>query len=83
MKGGALKGSARKKTTSLDGVLSNMRRHKIIEDNMEEPEKKEASWDAFIDIFSLPSTWLSKNHHLFDNAIKCYSFTIPESALIL
>ena len=61
MKGGALKGSARKKTTSLDGVLSNMRRHKIIEDNMEEPEKKEASWDAFIDIFSLPSTWLSKN----------------------
>jgi len=41
--GGALKGSARKKTTSLDGVLSNMRRHKIIEDNMEEPEKKEAS----------------------------------------
>ena len=43
LKGGALKGSARKKTTSLDGVLSNMRRHKIIEDNMEEPEKKEAS----------------------------------------
>lgn len=34
--GGTLKGSARKKTTSLDGVLSNMRRHKEIEDNMEQ-----------------------------------------------
>ena len=32
--GGALRGSARKKTTSLDGVLSNMRRHKIIEEKM-------------------------------------------------
>lgn len=27
-----LRGSARKKTTSLDGVLSNMRRHKIMEE---------------------------------------------------
>jgi len=34
--GGALKGSARKKTTSLDGVLSNMRRHKEIEDSMDQ-----------------------------------------------
>ena len=32
---GGLKGSARKMTTSLDGVLSNMRRHKIIDDNMD------------------------------------------------
>ena len=41
--GGGLKGSARKMTTSLDGVLSNMRRHRI-EDNMEsEQEKKESS----------------------------------------
>ena len=38
--GGALKGSARKKTTSLDGVLSNMRRHKLEEDNMQNPEKE-------------------------------------------
>lgn len=38
--GGGLKGSARRKTTSLDGVLSNMRRHKIIEDNMGEGEKE-------------------------------------------
>lgn len=28
---GALKGSAKKKTTSLDGVLSNMRRHRRLE----------------------------------------------------
>ena len=41
--GGGLKGSARKKTTSLDGVLSNMRRHKIIEDNME-TEKEAPKW---------------------------------------
>lgn len=27
----ALKGSAKKKTTSLDGVLSNMRRHRRLE----------------------------------------------------
>lgn len=26
----ALKGSAKKKTTSLDGVINNMRRHKLI-----------------------------------------------------
>ena len=39
--GGGLKGSARKKTTSLDGVLSNMWRHKIIEDNMGEGEKED------------------------------------------
>lgn len=26
----ALKGSAKKKTTSLDGVLNNMRRHKLL-----------------------------------------------------
>ena len=37
--GSALKGSARKKTTSLGGVLSNMRRHKLEEDNMQNPEK--------------------------------------------
>ena len=30
--GSSLRGSARKKTTSLDSVLSNMRRHKIIEE---------------------------------------------------
>eukprot|EP00092_Neocalanus_flemingeri_P057201 GFUD01067919.1.p1 GENE.GFUD01067919.1~~GFUD01067919.1.p1 ORF type:complete len:131 (+),score=56.66 GFUD01067919.1:45-437(+) len=30
--GGSLRGSARKKTTSLDSVLSNMRRHRIIEE---------------------------------------------------
>lgn len=30
--GSNLKGSARKKTTSLDSVLSNMRRHKIIDE---------------------------------------------------
>lgn len=26
----ALKGSAKKKTTSLDGVINNMRRHKLL-----------------------------------------------------
>ena len=42
--GGGLKGSARKMTTSLGGVLSNMRRHKIIEDNMDtDQEKKDSS----------------------------------------
>lgn len=30
--GSSLRGSARKKTTSLDSVLSNMRRHRIIEE---------------------------------------------------
>jgi PAXIP1-associated protein 1 len=35
-----LKGSARKKTTSLDNVLSNMRRHRIEEKEYTEPEKK-------------------------------------------
>lgn len=30
--GSTLRGSARKKTTSLDSVLSNMRRHRIIEE---------------------------------------------------
>ena len=30
--GTTLRGSARKKTTSLDSVLSNMRRHRIIEE---------------------------------------------------
>jgi len=32
--GASLRGSARKKTTSLDSVLSNMRRHRIIEKEM-------------------------------------------------
>ena len=36
---GNLKGSARKKTTSLDGVLSNMRRHRIEEKEYGEEKK--------------------------------------------
>ena len=40
--GGALKGSARKKTTSLDGVLSNMRRHKIIDETVEQDKEAPA-----------------------------------------
>jgi len=38
--GEAPRGSARKKTTSLDSVLSNMRRHKIIEEKEYKKEEK-------------------------------------------
>ena len=37
---GGPKGSARKKTTSLDNVLSNMRRHRIEEKEYAEEQKK-------------------------------------------
>ena len=38
--GSALKGSARKQTTSLDSVLSNMKRHREIEEMDDETPKK-------------------------------------------
>ncbi len=36
--GSVLKGSARKQTASFDSVLSNMKRHKIMDDQGQEPK---------------------------------------------